>query len=54
MIRVAETSVTHLASEDDVESMIEYMTLPNHGGAKTMTMAAIIFHIRVQIIGDGA
>ena len=42
MIRVDDSSVTHLGNEDDVKSIITCMTEANDGRAKTMTMAMMI------------
>ena len=52
MIRVGDSSVPHLGSEDDVKSIITCITEANDGRAKTMTMDAIMFHLGVQIIGN--
>ena len=54
MIRVGDSSVTHLGSEDDVKSIITCITEANDGRAKPMTMDATLFHLGVQIIGNQA
>ena len=54
MIRVGDSSVTHLGSEDDVKSIITCMTEANDGRAKTMTFDALMFHLGVQAIEDQA